>query len=62
ADNKCTQSVGGEYFAELEEVYRNSTIVLPLTYNNPGEGCNFVNGTVSLFDEFLSPLYQPYCC
>ncbi|KAK0471626.1 glycoside hydrolase superfamily [Armillaria novae-zelandiae] len=44
-DNEFTQSVGGEYFAELEEVYRNSSIVLPLTYNDPGQGRNFINGT-----------------
>ncbi|PBK88407.1 glycoside hydrolase family 35 protein [Armillaria gallica] len=44
-DNEFSQSVGGEYFAELEEVYRNSGIVLPFTYNDPGEGRNFINGT-----------------
>lgn len=48
ADNEYSQSPisHAEYFAELEEVYRNSDIVVPLTYNDPGEGRNFINGTV----------------
>ncbi|KAJ7088793.1 hypothetical protein B0H15DRAFT_740771, partial [Mycena belliarum] len=35
-----------EYFAQLEAVYHNSTIDVPLTYNDPGEGRNFINGMV----------------
>lgn len=48
-DNEYYQSaINGEYFAELEADYHNSSIVVPLTYNDPGEGKNFVNGTVCL--------------
>ena len=28
-------------------MYRSSSIVVPLTYNDPGEDRNFINGTVS---------------
>jgi hypothetical protein len=47
-DNEYFQSGFGnaEYFAELEAAYHNSPIVVPFTYNDPGEGRNFVNGTV----------------
>ncbi len=48
-DNENSQdAITGEYFAELEAAYHNSSIVVPLTYNDPGEGRNFVNGTVSV--------------
>jgi hypothetical protein len=48
SDNEYFQSGFGnaEYFAELEAAYHNSSVVVPLTYNDPGEGRNFVNGTV----------------
>jgi beta-galactosidase GanA len=48
-DNEYFQSGYGqaEYFTQLEDAYRNSDIVVPLTYNDPDEGRNFVNGTVS---------------
>ena len=46
-DNEYTQNpISQEYFAELEDVYRTANIVVPLTYNDPGEGGNFINGTV----------------
>jgi hypothetical protein len=47
-DNEYFQSGAGnaQYFAELEAVYHNSSIVVPLTYNDPGQDGNFVNGTV----------------
>ena len=50
ADNEYFQSGFGnaEYFQELEDAYRAGGIVIPLTYNDPGEGKNFVNGTVSV--------------
>lgn len=35
-----------EYFVDLEDAYHNSDIVVPLTYNDPGMGKNFINGTV----------------
>lgn len=37
-----------EYFVDLENVYHNSEIVVPLTYNDPGMGRSFINGTVSM--------------
>ena len=40
--------ISQEYFAELEDVYRTSNIVVPLTYNDPWEGENFINGTVRI--------------
>ena len=48
-DNEYFQSGFGnaEYFQELEDTFRAGGIVVPLTYNDPGEGKNFVNGTVS---------------
>lgn len=48
SDNEYFQSGFGnaQYFDELEAAYHNSSIVVPLTYNDPGEGRNFVNGTV----------------
>ena len=46
-DNEYMQNpITQEYFAELEDVYRTANIVVPLTYNDPGEGRNFINGTV----------------
>ncbi|KAI0033132.1 glycoside hydrolase family 35 protein [Vararia minispora EC-137] len=45
-DNEYSQnSRTAPYFQALEDVYHNSSIVVPLTYNDPGEGKNFVNGT-----------------
>ncbi|KAE9399468.1 glycoside hydrolase family 35 protein [Gymnopus androsaceus JB14] len=44
-DNEFNQDQSAEYFAELESVYESSSIVLPLTYNDGGEGDNFINGT-----------------
>ncbi|KAK0186877.1 glycoside hydrolase family 35 protein [Armillaria mellea] len=61
-DNEFTQSIGGEYFAELEEVYRNSSIVLPLTYNDPGEGRNFINGTGAVDLYGLDSYPQGFDC
>lgn len=53
ADNEYTQSPinRAQYFAELEAAYRSSPIVVPLTYNDPGEDQNFINGTVSAQQE-----------
>ncbi len=47
-DNEFQQAPDGhaQYFVDLEEAYRASSIVVPLTYNDPGEGRNFINGTV----------------
>ncbi|KAK0186885.1 glycoside hydrolase family 35 protein [Armillaria mellea] len=61
-DNEFSQTVGGEYFAELEEVYRNSSIVLPFTYNDPGEGRNFINGTGAVDLYGMDAYPQRYDC
>ena len=46
-DNEYTQNpITQEYFAELQDEYRTANIVVPLTYNDPNEGQNFINGTV----------------
>jgi len=52
-DNEFTQDPisHAEYFAELKYVYDHSDIVVPLTYNDPNEGGNFINGTVSILVE-----------
>jgi hypothetical protein len=54
-DNEFAQNPisHAEYFAELKYAYDHSGIVVPLTYNDPGEGRNFVNGTVSILLENL---------
>ena len=51
SDNEYFQSGYGqrEYFAELEDTYRNGGILVPLTFNDAQQGRNFVNGTVSNF-------------
>lgn len=48
-DNEYSQGGFGhaEYFQELEDAYRAGDVVIPLTYNDPGQRKNFVNGTVS---------------
>jgi hypothetical protein len=53
SDNEYFQSGFGnaQYFSELEAAYHNSSIVVPLTYNDPGQKKNFVNGTVR-FNSF----------
>lgn len=49
-DNEYFQNpLSGAYFQELEDMFRSGGIVIPLTYNDPGEGKNFVNGTVCYF-------------
>ncbi|KAJ7058088.1 glycoside hydrolase family 35 protein [Mycena amicta] len=40
--NAATQAA---YFAQLEAVYHNSSIVALLTYNDPNQGSRFINGT-----------------
>ncbi|PIL34771.1 hypothetical protein GSI_02558 [Ganoderma sinense ZZ0214-1] len=45
-DNEFNQTAPhAAYFAQLEEQYRDGGVVVPLTYNDPGEGDNFINGT-----------------
>jgi hypothetical protein len=38
--------MGGEYYNDVENIYRPSDIEVPWTYNNPGLVPNFINGTV----------------
>ncbi|KAG2354709.1 glycoside hydrolase family 35 protein [Suillus spraguei] len=46
-DNEYSQepATHAEYFRELESVYLNSSIVIPLTANDPGENRAWINGT-----------------
>ena len=48
-DNEYSQepATHAEYFAELEAAYLNSSIVVPLTANDPAEDRDWINGTVS---------------
>lgn len=43
----CTAD-GGITGLDNDITNRDNGIVVPLTYNDPGEGKNFVNGTVSV--------------
>ncbi|KAJ3972272.1 glycoside hydrolase family 35 protein [Lentinula raphanica] len=61
-DNEYNQAEGAGYFAELESVYDNSTIVIPLTYNDPGEGDNFINGTGAVDLYGLDSYPQGFDC
>ena len=54
-DNEVRSAIP-QYFVELEDAYRNSGIVVPLTYNDPGQRKNFVNGTVSVFPVVPNPV------
>lgn len=46
-DNEFSQnSDTSPYFEALENAYTSGSIAVPLTYNDPGEGKNFVNGSV----------------
>ncbi|KAJ7688189.1 glycoside hydrolase family 35 protein [Mycena rosella] len=63
-DNEYSQSpiTHAEYFAELEAVYRNSSIDVLLTYNDPGEGSNFINGTGAVDLYGLDSYPQGFDC
>ncbi|EIM81437.1 glycoside hydrolase family 35 protein [Stereum hirsutum FP-91666 SS1] len=63
-DNEYFQSGFGnqEYFQELEDAYTGNSIVVPLTYNDPGEGKNFVNGTGSVNIYGLDSYPQGFDC
>ncbi|KAF8192161.1 glycoside hydrolase family 35 protein [Pholiota molesta] len=63
-DNEYSQNPisHAEYFSELEEVYHNSDIVVPLTYNDPGEGSNFINGTGAVDLYGLDSYPQGFDC
>ncbi|OCH94229.1 hypothetical protein OBBRIDRAFT_789567 [Obba rivulosa] len=63
-DNEYSQSPieRAEYFAQLEAAYREGGIVVPLTYNDPGEGRNFVNGTGAVDIYGLDSYPQGFDC
>ncbi|PPQ64157.1 hypothetical protein CVT24_008792 [Panaeolus cyanescens] len=58
-DNEWSQSPASRagYFVDLEAAYHNSEIVVPLTYNDPGQKRNFINGTgaVDLYGQDSYP-------
>lgn len=46
-DNEYAQTPeGAAYFQALVDAFKDSPIVVPLTYNDPHAGENFINGTV----------------
>ncbi|TFK52650.1 glycoside hydrolase family 35 protein [Heliocybe sulcata] len=64
-DNEYTQygfAGAAGYFADLEADYHNSSVVVPLTYNDPGEGRNFVNGTGAVDIYGLDAYPQAFDC
>ncbi|KAI0278189.1 glycoside hydrolase family 35 protein [Russula aff. rugulosa BPL654] len=64
SDNEYFQSGFGnaQYFSELEAAYHNSSIVVPLTYNDPGQERNFVNGTGAVDIYGLDSYPQGFDC
>ncbi|KAL5524694.1 hypothetical protein ACEPAF_9839 [Sanghuangporus sanghuang] len=63
-DNEYSQSGFGraEYFQELENTYRAGGIVVPLTYNDPGERMSFINGTGAVDIYGLDSYPQGFDC
>ncbi|KAF9240278.1 glycoside hydrolase family 35 protein [Melanogaster broomeanus] len=63
-DNEYSQSpvTHAEYFAALETVYHNSSIVVPLTANDPGEESNWLNGTGAVDVYGLDSYPQRFDC
>ncbi|KAF9465360.1 glycoside hydrolase family 35 protein [Collybia nuda] len=63
-DNEYSQGIPShaEYFADLEDAYHNSNIVVPLTYNDPGQGRNFINGTGAVDLYGLDSYPQGFDC
>ncbi|KAG6899745.1 hypothetical protein C0993_007232 [Termitomyces sp. T159_Od127] len=65
-DNEYSQNpiTRAEYFVDLETVYRapSSGIVVPLTYNDPGQGRNFINGTGAVDLYGLDSYPQGFDC
>ncbi|KIJ64658.1 glycoside hydrolase family 35 protein [Hydnomerulius pinastri MD-312] len=63
-DNEYSQTPisHAEYFAELEAVYHNSSIVVPLTANDPGEGRDWINGTGAVDVYGLDSYPQEFDC
>ncbi|TCD66865.1 hypothetical protein EIP91_000819 [Steccherinum ochraceum] len=63
-DNEYSQNPieRAEYFAELEAAFQKGGIVVPLTYNDPGEGRNFINGTGAVDIYGLDSYPQGFDC
>ncbi|KAK7030467.1 hypothetical protein VNI00_014053 [Paramarasmius palmivorus] len=63
-DNEYTQAEGGPYFEDLKAVYRDPAngIDVPLTYNDPGPGRNFINGTGAVDLYGLDAYPQRFDC
>lgn len=63
-DNEYRQNPieNAEYFVQLEDAYRDNGIVVPLTYNDPGEGENFINGTGAVDIYGLDSYPQSFDC
>uniref|UniRef100_A0A0W0G5J3 beta-galactosidase n=1 Tax=Moniliophthora roreri TaxID=221103 RepID=A0A0W0G5J3_MONRR len=63
-DNEYTQRQGGPYFEDLKAVYHDPAngIVVPLTYNDPGQGRNFINGTGAVDIYGLDAYPQRFDC
>ncbi|KAF5348545.1 hypothetical protein D9756_009580 [Leucocoprinus leucothites] len=63
-DNEYSQNPATHagYFADLEAAYHNSPIVVPLTYNDPGQGRNFINGTGAVDLYGLDAYPQGFDC
>ncbi|PFH51224.1 glycoside hydrolase family 35 protein [Amanita thiersii Skay4041] len=63
-DNEYSQSpiARAEYFVDLENAYHASDIVVPLTYNDPGQGRNFINGTGAVDLYGLDSYPQGFDC
>ncbi|KAJ7445072.1 glycoside hydrolase family 35 protein [Mycena latifolia] len=63
-DNEYTQDVPGhgEYYEELKAAFRDAGIVVPLTYNDPNQGANFINGTGAVDLYGLDSYPQRFDC
>ncbi|KAJ3010139.1 hypothetical protein NUW54_g2579 [Trametes sanguinea] len=63
-DNEYSQSpiTRAEYFANLEKQYRDGGLLVPLTYNDPGQGRNFINGTGAVDIYGLDSYPQGFDC
>ncbi|KAG6845067.1 hypothetical protein H0H87_001129 [Tephrocybe sp. NHM501043] len=65
-DNEYSQSIitHAEYFTDLEKAFKSpgSGIVVPLTYNDPGQGRNFINGTGAVDLYGLDSYPQGFDC
>ncbi|KAI6156505.1 glycoside hydrolase family 35 protein [Pisolithus thermaeus] len=63
-DNEYSQfpATHAAYFEEVEDVYHNSDIVVPLTANDAAEGQNWINGTGSVDIYGLDSYPQGFDC